>query len=289
MAIRTTARQFGRDLQCHRNVVNAQVTRDWTMPRAVNALSKDTRSAVMQWLTRHGPFWDDVRQHSGDDWLECNGEFVTDTAIGEAAYCLLYGIARGLVSINPSSWLTSPLLVDCRENGQARSVNVPNFWDVDELKAALTATQVPPKSWIQLEETARSRYPDLTFSADSFEPLAGHPFGKGAAERLLSLLEVLHDIKNCFDEYGHRTAHGHEIYEKHFTGGKAWFSDSSDSEKARFRTDLTFAHPAKPGGSLLCTWHGKVKTPQLRVHFTSPIRASEPLYIVYVGPKITKR
>ena len=35
--------------------------------------------------------------------------------------------------------------------------------------------------------------------------------------------------------------------------------------------------------------HGKVKTPQIRIHFSWPITASTPLYVVYVGYKITKK
>ena len=56
MTIRETARRFGMDVQCHRNVVNAQVTHDLTMPQAVQALSSDKCRALMQWLTRRGPF-----------------------------------------------------------------------------------------------------------------------------------------------------------------------------------------------------------------------------------------
>ena len=133
------------------------------------------------------------------------------------------------------------------------------------------------------------RCPNLTFAKDSFDPLNGHPFGKGAAEHLLLRLNVLHVMKNCFNERGERTPEGHALYQQHFTGDKAWFSDSSDTEKVQFESDLTFVHPTKAGERLFCTWHGKVKTPQLRIHFSWPIRASEPLYIVYVGPKITKR
>jgi|GEM_PF-3735307 len=28
----------------------------------------------MQWLTRHGPFWEDVCHHTPDDWLEWDGD-----------------------------------------------------------------------------------------------------------------------------------------------------------------------------------------------------------------------
>ena len=290
MTIRETARRFGRDLQCHRNVVNAQVTHDLTMPQAVQALSSDRRRALMQWLTRRGPFWEDTRQHSGEnDLLDYSGEPVTDTAIGEAAYCLIHGISRSLVSLKPSSWLVSPLSVNWHDNGHVSTVEVLNYWDPDKVEAALESAPVPLGSWKDLEEVARSRCPDLTFTNDSFDPLKGHPFGKGTAERLLLRLNVLHAIRNCFNERGERTPEGHALYREHFTGDKAWFSDSSDAEKAEFESDLTFAHPTKAGEWLFCTWHGKVKTPQLRIHFSWPIRASEPLYIVYVGPKITRR
>ena len=91
MAIREAARRFGRDLQCHRNVVNAQVTNDLTMPQAVQSLSSEQRRALMQWLTRRGPFWEDIREHGEEDLMEHNDEVVTDTAVGEAAYCLIHG------------------------------------------------------------------------------------------------------------------------------------------------------------------------------------------------------
>ena len=96
-------------------------------------------------------------------------------------------------------------------------------------------------------------------------------------------------MKNSFDQQGKRTSGGHTLYQKYFTGAKAWFSDSSDREKAQFRNELTFPHPADPDKTIFATWHGKVKTPQLRIHFSWPIRADKPLYVVYAGPKITKR
>lgn len=243
----------------------------------------------MQWLTRLGPFWDEIQEHSSDDWYECNGDIVTDTAVGEAAYCILRGIHRRLVSMTPSSWTTSPLSVVWHDNRDTRRVDVLNYWDADELQVALAATAAPLASWTDLEVAARSLYRDLTFSQDSFEPLNGLPFAKGVAENLFQRLNILHDFKNCFDERGERTSRGHDTYQQHFTGDKAWFSDSTDWEKLAFRQELTFPHPVHTGEYLFCTWHGKVKTPQLRIHFSWPIRANEPLYVVYIGPKITKR
>ena len=87
---------------------------------------------------------------------------------------------------------------------------------------------------------------------------------------------------------GERTAEGHEIYQRHFAGQRAWFSDSSDTEKRDFQNDLTFL--LNDGTSLLCSWHGKVNYHiPLRIHFSWPVTAVDPLYIVYVGPKLTLR
>lgn len=288
MTIRQAAQRFGRRLQCHRNVSSAQVMPGFIMQRAVQTLEMNKRRVVMQWLNQLGPFWDKSQQHSSDDWLECNGEPVTDTAIGEAAHCRSLGLDRRLVSMDPSAWLSSPLSVEF-EIGPVRQVDVLNYWHVKTVQDALAAAPIPIQSWDDLAATARVRFPDLTFSRNSFAPLRGHPFGRSPAERLLSLLTVLHDFKNCFNEQGQRTSEGHEISQQHFTGERAWFSDSSNTEKSQFKSELTFPHPTRAGEKLFCTWHGKVRTPQLRVHFSWPIRADEPLYVVYVGPKITKR
>ena len=291
MNLRQIAHQFGRELYCHRNVANAQVTPTSTMQQVVQrTLNRDQTRSLMQWLNHHGPFWEDVQQHGVDDWLEYNGTIVTDTAVGEAAYCLFYGIPRGLVSTDPSCWLTSPVSVDWCENGNVKSVDVCNYWNANELKAALAVASVTLKSWKDLEAVAQKRYPDLTFSSDSFEPLDGHPFGKSAAEHLLSRLDVLHTLKNCFDQHGKRTPEGHKIYTNYFMGDTAWFSDSSDTEKEEFKKALTFPNPEAPREILFCTWHGKVNyRPPLRIHFSWPIQAYTPLYVVYVGPKITRR
>ncbi len=246
----------------------------------------------MQWLTRHGPFWEDSRVHNPDDYLEFNGEIVTDTAVGEAAYCCYHGLHRHLVSFVPSLWEFSPVSVTWMPNADAvQRVEVTNHWNVEGVEAALRAAPIPLATWKQLERVAVSLCPNpnLSFLADSFEPLLGHPFVPGAAERILVLLETLHRFRSSRDEHGQRTPEGQRLYQDHFTGDKAWFSDSSESEKRDFRAELTFRHPTSAGQSLFCSWHGKVKTPPIRIHFSWPVPADQPLYVVYVGPKLTKR
>jgi hypothetical protein len=290
MAIRQIARRFGRELHCDRNIAHARVMQAMTMPQAIQALAVDERRALMQWLTRHGPFWEDNRVHAPDDYLECHETVVTDSALGEAAYCCFHGVERQLVSLVPSAWQFSPLAVRWTGgSGVEKTIGVINHWDPDDLEAALEAAPVPLASWEQLQTVATARNLNLRFSAHAFDNLLGHPFVPGAAQRVLILLDTLHRFRGCVDEHGQRTPEGQRLYQDHFTGDRAWFSDSSDTEKHTFRNELAFPHPTLEGQSLFCPWHGKISTNPLRIHFTWPVGADERLYVMYVGPKITKR
>ncbi len=75
MYMRNTLRQFGRELYCHRNVAQAQVTPRESMQQAVQQFESNERRAVMVWLTQHGPFWEDDRIHSANEYLEYQGKW----------------------------------------------------------------------------------------------------------------------------------------------------------------------------------------------------------------------
>lgn len=290
MALRQLATRFGREIHCHRDLVNAQVTQTQTLPQVVQALERDEGRALMQWFGRHGPYWEDVRHHTVEDYLEYKGELVTDTALGEAAFGVMHGQERRLASLTPSAFELSPLsVIWTADGGQTRAAEVHNHWAVQELETALRGAPPAIDSWEQLADACQAQCDALTFLEDCFDSLRGHPFVDGAAKQILVLLDVLHRFARCFDPAGHRTPEGQRLYQDHFTGGKAWFSDSSQGEKNEFKNELTFQHPGALDETLFCTWHGKVKTPQIRIHFSWPVKADEPLYVVYVGPKITKR
>jgi len=289
MRIRTIAHRHMRALYCHRGFLNMQVTSQMAMPGAVRALPLEERRALMSWLTKGGPFWDDQREHSAVDWYECAGEIVTDTAIGETAYCILHGIDRALVSLVPSNFSRDPVSVECvYEEEDQVTVDIRNYWEPGAVEACLATAPPALSSWAALKELALARFEHLRFAQNAFEPLKAHPFKQRVAERILARLEVLHRLKKCFDMNGARTKEGHVLYQQHFTGGNAWFSDESAANQADFGAELTFPNPDAPGETLFCSWHGKVKTPQYRIHFSWPVTAASPLYVVYVGPKITK-
>ena len=293
MGIRDAVKRYGRDIQCHRSFLNSSPLPDITLQQALGNLgSESQRRAVMIWLTRSGPFWDDIRQHGEDDWLEYGEEIVTDSAVGEAAFRVAHGIECGVVSFSPSDWLSSPLGVTWCPNNVGMSnqeAEVNNWWDVESISEALERRALPVGSWNGLRETAVSKFDNLVFARDCFGPLAGVPFAKSAADRFLVLLEVLSNLSRAFDEEGTRTREGHHIYQKYFARRCALFSDSSVTEKKKFCRELTFPHPEDPKRSLCCTWHGKVSHMTLRLHFSWPVEAKEPVYVVYAGPKITKQ
>ena len=293
MALRGTARLFGREVHCHRTFFNTAPMPGMSLQKAIGNLGiKSQRQAVMSWLNRSGPFWDDARRHIGDDYLECGDDVVTDTAVGEAAFRNLHGMDCGLVSLTPSQWCCSPVKVTwVREDEGAdnRVTEVGNWWCTEALEAVLQDQAPPIGSWSDLREASRKRFTSLTITEDCFAPLAGVPFAKSAADSFLVLLGVLDRLALAFDDKGIRSAEGHRIYADHFTGDRALFSDSSDTEKHEFSSKLTFPHPEDPTTPLFCPRHGKISRMTLRLHFSWPVVAGKPVYVVYAGPKITKR
>ena len=292
MAMRSVAHRFGRDVYCHRALLGVEPVPGLWMQQAVQGLADNERRALMSWLTRHGPFWDDIRRHNAGEWLECRDEIVTDSAVGEAAYRTMHGVECALISATPSDWDYSPIEVVWSREAEGlddRNATLDNWRDGAALKEWLQSTPPPIRSWADLDKLSRIRFTRLTFADRCFEPLAGVPFARSAADRMIFLLSALDSLASAFDAGGSRTPDGNRIYREHFSGEEASFSDSSDTEKRRFRARLTFPHPDRPGELLLCTWHGKVSRRTLRLHFTWPIRADAPVYVVYAGPKLTKR
>ena len=237
--MRAIARKFRRELYSHRTVTNRRINAGLSLFEALQRLPRDEKQSLLSWLTKRGPFWEDVAEHGPDHWLQCGDEIVTNTAIGEAAYCTAVGIDHRLVSFSPSAWTYSPVLAQMEPNGVG-VITVLNYWEPTDLQNALQTTPVPSESWSDLQEDARIRFQHLTFATHCFSYLNGYPFDPGAAARILSRLDVLNRLAGLVDSSGRRTPQGHQLYQDHFTGDRAGFSDSSDSEKHRFpgQTDL---------------------------------------------------
>lgn len=281
MAMRSEAMKSKVEVYCHWNVSNIEVTPGELLgPKFHRVLSdKDEQRSFFRWIDR-GPF--SPRDDSGGSY-EHDGYDVTEKGLADAAYWRANGIDRRMVSFASSSWKRSPLTV----THSGMSIDIPNYWDMSALKPhleqAFIAAVKKLKTWKAFEEICRSRFTSLHFAADSFHPLNGQQFAPGVADRIRERLDVL----NCIQASGGRgSTEGRRLYDKHFIGDRAWFSDSSDSEKRDFESKLTFN---VGGEATLCGWHGKINTPPYRIHFTWPVPSGEQLHVVYLGLKITRQ
>jgi len=291
--VREVAKRYGHEVQCQRTFFHVREA----MPGVAvwEAVLKLTDPDIQQylrlWFEKAGPFWDGQGRHEPNEYLECCDDVVTDTAVGEAAFRLMHGVRSGLVSIFPSAWNFTPVEVIWRREAEGDAswvVRVQNWWCAAALEDALQ--EIPPlRTWDGFRKAAIDNFGQLEFSESCFASLAGKTFYQAAAKRFWERLDILNRLSGAFGEDGVRTKEGHQMYQMHFTGDKAWFSDSSDTEKRRFREALTFPHPVEGAGSLFCPWHGKVSYLHLRLHFSGIPKAGEPVYVVYVGPKLTKR
>jgi hypothetical protein len=290
LQIRDIARRFGRSVLCQRQLVQRAAIGSRSMREVVGELPLELRRALLSWLDRLGPYWEDERAHDEDQWLEERDRIVTGHAIAEAAFRVAHGLNPALVSFAPSDYNHTPIQVRwLHGHSAATDIEVSNHWDPAEVEVALKTAEPPVTSWSQLDVRARNRFPGLEFSSGAFGPLDGHPFVQPAANRFLLHFHIFNRFKQSHDADGRRTEGGQRLYDDHFMGDKAAFSDSSDSEKSDFKSEMTFPHPEGGGKTLFCPFHGKVKTPQLRAHFTWPVQKDQPIRVVYVGPKLTKR
>lgn len=290
MALRRVAKEFQRDIHCDGKILSREVSRDIPLQKAISWLSLDQRRAAMQWWTRAGPFWDTDRQHDANDWFECRGKIVTDDPLGEAAFLKTLRLECDMVSFIPSDWTISPLKVRWeRDEGWFEDLCLLNFWKEADLRERLRNEAPPISSWGQLQEMSERHFVNLTLGPKCFDALRGLPFSNAAATRIRALLNILDQFAVAFEPDGRRSVDGLRMYQEYFTGDRGLFSDSSDTEKRRYGGALQFRHPDKPDGTIPCTWHAKVSPMTLRIHFSWPVRANDPLYVMYIGQKITRR
>lgn len=289
---RTCAGSYGRTLRVPRTIVDRHVIGLKGFRQALQATGDRTFvSLIISWIAKNGPFVEDDLQRNSDEYLTIeNNTIVTEEAIGEAATRHFNGLPVGLVSFAPSDYQYTPIEIDWhRSDAHVQTGELHNVWSEAALQTYLERYQNPPQTWKELLQQLPRRFPQLTFLPNLADYLDGDPFSPYAVERTFVLLDVLNRLKTCFDADGRRTPEGEALVENYFRRKKAHFTDSSDQEKndPRFREAMTFTD--LQGAPIECFWHGKIKTPQYRIHFSYPIEKDAPLYIAYIGQKLTKK
>lgn len=223
-----------------------------------------------------------MKDHEWSSRLMLNGKSIELGTVGDVIDKVhgRFTMSVRVASPVPVTWF--------QEIDAARAIEIQNHWEIGGLEKEFQNAAPPIVSWAGLEIHARATYVNLRFLKDTFVPLRGQPFVQVAVHRIMVLLNTLNTLKASFTDAGGWSDIGNKIYREHFNSRKAWFGDSSDGDVAKWGKDMTFPRPEIDNEFLFCPWHGKVKTPQIRIHFSHPIQRDTPLCIAYVGPKIAK-
>lgn len=290
MRARSSVPTLAQQLFCSRTLHTRPVTPSLNFREAVKSAPKQVPvPLVLAWLTKYGPFWEDAREFNEEDYFEHGRQDVTDLGLGEVARRRLTGRHASSFSFAGGGFDYTPIEV---QHGLPESpigtVSIPNLWDADALRASAQASVPAPINWLQMLAQSQCRFDKLILFPRSIDSLRGEPFSQYVVERIFVLLGVLQEFMDCLNEDGSYSGRNHELIAQHFSGKKAWFTDESETNRQDYRAEMSFPDPENDGTKVLCSWHGKIKTPQYRIHFEWPVEARSKLRVFYIGPKITK-
>ena len=276
-------------LYCAKRFGEVQTPAGVPLSRAAQALPRDTRVQLFEWVARNGPFIEDDRQAFDEDMFFFGDDEVTDLGLGEAArrICVEYPAATlSPVVHEHSRFASSPLRVTHGlPDEPIAGVDVTNYTNLDLLAEALRTLDPDPDNWQDFLDDCRRRFDLLRIGDHCDETLAHRPYKPAAGRQIIRLLNTLQRIRGEIDHDGSLSPAGLELRNRFFTGKEARFSDESESRK---REPRKFTFPDPEGGEdITCFWHGKVSTSAYRIHFEWPVkRGTKHLRIAYIGPHI---
>lgn len=254
--------------------------------------SREERGIILAWMTKNGPFLEDDRYEEEHDYFEFEGSDVTDQGLGEAArrigasqLATVFSFIGGAINFE-----RTPLSV---QHGLAESpikfLAVPNVWDSQSLLEGAQGSLPDPTSWETMVEYANLTFDRVLVSDAILTQLSGTTFYPAVSRRVIELLRILQNYMEGRRQDGTAGQRSNEIHQQFFTGERARFTDESSNNKNEFRHEMTFKDPEDQSRTIFCPWHGKIQTPQFRIHFEWPVPPNQTrLKVMYVGPKITK-
>ena len=293
VSARRLAPNLGRALFCSRATSMLVGATGQNLLAAIQSFPRDERSAILQWIGRFGPFIEDEREVWEDDLYYFNNEDITNEGLGEAARQCQRGYDAHTLSLQTGNGFPiglSPLTVSQGLlDDPLVVVSVPSHFSASALAEIANNSEPEPSSWVDLIIYCRNRFTNLIIGKHCDKVLQPQPFSANVARRTIELLKVLNQISTERDEEGALSPLGEELKQNFFIGEKAWFSDEGADNKQNFASEMTFPDPRNNAERIQCFWHGKIKTPQYRIHFEWPKPTpGEPIVVAYIGPKISK-
>ena len=279
-------------LYCSRLLHLRQITQTVDLRQAIlETKDKIFTRLVLEWITKSGPFWDDSRQHNQDDYFEYQSHDVTDQGLGEASRRKLAGIPAGVFSFqgSPLQFTINSLLVQQGlSEAPINSIDIDNCWTTEQLIQSIQNSKTY-RCWQDVRAEIKYRFKGLVISDSVMDSLLPNPFSQQVTKRIFELLHVLDQLVVQSDANGQLSQSGMNLFQEHFVGNKAWFTDESATNKRNFRQEMTFSDPDEASKKIFCPYHGKIKTPQIRIHFQWPRPTGQSkIKVVYIGSKITK-
>ena len=150
--MRDAAQKAGFNLEVNRRIKERAAIKAQTLREVIGKTNNpENKRRILTWLDRDGPFWDDPPIHSDNEYFECNGEVVTETALAEACHLLMSLTEASVVSLNPSKFLTNTIEVFWRDRAEGdRSWPIRNFFSEPPFAEHLALIEKPPASWPQV-------------------------------------------------------------------------------------------------------------------------------------------
>jgi hypothetical protein len=282
-------------LYCTRNLSQRPVCGGDSLASVVgSSTTREKKQLILSWVTRSALFVEEDRQSERDDLFYFANTDITESGLGEAARRVKDGQSAGVFSFLGGSSLDfspDPLVVTHglleEPLGQ---LGVPNETEVSLIELRSLSAMPTPRTWRDLLSDCQLRFPKLIIPDTILYKLEHEAFQPNVCKRVIELLKVLNEYISERLPTGEESERAKEIRAQHFIGEKALFTDESDRNKSDFRIDMTFADPDNRDKRIFCPWHGKIKTPQYRIHFEWPVPSGQKkLKVLYIGPKITKR
>lgn len=287
---KSSSKLLERRVLCSRQLGSIEVIENLTFSHVVmKYVNPNLRKQILSWIDKNGPFWCDEKTPNRDDYFEYQSINVTDLGLGECARRIINGVDVRSYSFDGEFGKT-PLAV---QHGLAEepfgTYDIDNIWGVGALKDSAQGVEFQPKNWKEAIDRLKERFPGILFSDYVYNQMDPVPYSEGNFESLCERFRVLTEYLDSRDLEGRHTEKSESILKDYFQGDKAWFSGESDRNIKDFEAELKF-EDLFDGKRKLFPFHGKIKTPQLRIHIEWPIPpARDKVQVVYVGPKITKR
>ena len=268
----------------HRNILKRRVVGNSFRSGIQACFNRQQVRTLMNWFNKDGSFLPDDAYSAAEDRFTCYfpgvseeaSRNVTGTALAECAFRKMSGENTYLTSLEPSEYNWIPIRVSMELFGDTV---IENDYTEQLLTRRLARLLPAISSWPVLLDRIEL-LPGVILETEVMEKLRANPFARNIAEGLYVCAIALSEMATApsLEQFN-------ELYAKYATGMNARFSDSSAGEKRKFKENLTFKVDNEP---CLCSYHGKVKIQQYRMHLEKKPVFQNPARIVYIGPKLTK-